>query len=231
MFTPAPSTALTDAELDRLHDALEGGAAAMKLEMLDGYFAALLCGPEFVSPNEALQEVLGEDFVFDGNDQAADIIGLVMRHWNWVAAELERTLVERRVYLPVLLEDDTGVARGNDWAAGFMRGVQARFGSWNELLDSEDEGGCLVPMMALVHEHDPDPELRPAPITDDRREEVIASMVAGATLAYRFYAPHRRAAATPSAPLRRDGPKVGRNDPCPCGSGRKYKHCCAQALN
>jgi preprotein translocase subunit SecA len=25
--------------------------------------------------------------------------------------------------------------------------------------------------------------------------------------------------------LRRDTPKVGRNDPCPCGSGKKYKHC------
>jgi preprotein translocase subunit SecA len=27
------------------------------------------------------------------------------------------------------------------------------------------------------------------------------------------------------APIRRDEPKVGRNDPCPCGSGRKYKKC------
>lgn len=26
----------------------------------------------------------------------------------------------------------------------------------------------------------------------------------------------------------RDGPKVGRNDPCPCGSGKKYKKCCGQ---
>jgi preprotein translocase subunit SecA len=26
----------------------------------------------------------------------------------------------------------------------------------------------------------------------------------------------------------RTGPKVGRNDPCPCGSGKKYKHCCGQ---
>ncbi len=26
-------------------------------------------------------------------------------------------------------------------------------------------------------------------------------------------------------PIRRDQPKVGRNDPCPCGSGKKYKHC------
>ena len=27
-------------------------------------------------------------------------------------------------------------------------------------------------------------------------------------------------------PLRRSAPKVGRNDPCPCGSGKKYKKCC-----
>jgi len=25
-----------------------------------------------------------------------------------------------------------------------------------------------------------------------------------------------------------DKPKVGRNDPCPCGSGKKYKHCCGR---
>ena len=24
------------------------------------------------------------------------------------------------------------------------------------------------------------------------------------------------------------GPKIGRNDPCPCGSGKKYKHCCGR---
>jgi preprotein translocase subunit SecA len=31
-----------------------------------------------------------------------------------------------------------------------------------------------------------------------------------------------------SAPIRKSGPKVGRNDPCPCGSGKKYKKCCGQ---
>ncbi len=34
-------------------------------------------------------------------------------------------------------------------------------------------------------------------------------------------------AATP-APVRREGEKVGRNDPCPCGSGKKYKKCCGR---
>ncbi len=28
------------------------------------------------------------------------------------------------------------------------------------------------------------------------------------------------------APIKSSTPKVGRNDPCPCGSGKKYKHCC-----
>ena len=32
-------------------------------------------------------------------------------------------------------------------------------------------------------------------------------------------------AAAPAMPMQRDGPKVGRNEPCPCGSGKKYKHC------
>jgi len=31
---------------------------------------------------------------------------------------------------------------------------------------------------------------------------------------------------TGGEPVEREAPKVGRNDPCPCGSGKKYKHCC-----
>ena len=34
-----------------------------------------------------------------------------------------------------------------------------------------------------------------------------------------------RPPAPPAAPFVRPMPKVGRNEPCPCGSGRKYKHC------
>jgi ribosomal protein L7/L12 len=38
----------------------------------------------------------------------------------------------------------------------------------------------------------------------------------------------RRAAAAPRPARPRTQPKVGRNAPCPCGSGRKYKHCCGK---
>ncbi|MGO2013227.1 MAG: SEC-C metal-binding domain-containing protein [Pseudoalteromonas sp.] len=32
----------------------------------------------------------------------------------------------------------------------------------------------------------------------------------------------------PQSPLTRTTPKVGRNDPCVCGNGRKYKKCCGK---
>jgi hypothetical protein len=38
-----------------------------------------------------------------------------------------------------------------------------------------------------------------------------------------------RAGNAPAQPIRREAPGVGRNDPCPCGSGKKYKKCCGRA--
>jgi uncharacterized protein len=174
--------------------------------------------------------VLGEDAAFDAIEHATEIFELMARHWNWIAGELLRTLSEEHVYIPLLWEDDAGVVHGNDWAHGFMRGVWARPGSWNELLASEEHGGSVLPMMMLVHEHDPDPEMRAPPMEADKRKEVIGLMIVGATRSYRYFEPRRRAsAASPgNIPLRRQAPKAGRNEPCPCGSGRKYKHCCGQ---
>lgn len=121
-----------------------------------------------------------------------------------------------------------GVAHGNDWARGFMRGMHMRHGGWAKLLDDEEQGGCVIPMMALYHEHDADPAMRPEPISTEKREKVITHMAAGIVLAYRYFRSHREASAgtafTPEP--RRSTSKVGRNDPCPCGSGKKYKRCC-----
>ena len=34
----------------------------------------------------------------------------------------------------------------------------------------------------------------------------------------------------PKTPIMRDTPKVGRNDPCICGNGRKFKKCCGKNI-
>ena len=219
---------MTD-EFNRLGKFLDGiGAPAMNMESLDGYFAALICGPDMVLPSEYLTAIWGEDFCFDDNGQATDILGLLMRHWNTISSELFRTLKEPEVYMPVLLEDDEGIAHGNDWARGFMRGVQARPASWRELVASDEHGGPLIPIMLLAYEHDPDPAMRPEPVAPDKREEILSMMIAGLTQIYRYFEPHRRSrtSASSPAPLRREGRKIGRNEPCPCGSGIKYKRCC-----
>ncbi|MGC2775140.1 MAG: YchJ family metal-binding protein, partial [Bradyrhizobium sp.] len=44
--------------------------------------------------------------------------------------------------------------------------------------------------------------------------------------AWRFVEGDTRAAVTEQKPTR--AAKVGRNDPCPCGSGKKYKFCCGR---
>jgi uncharacterized protein len=223
---------LTDAELDRLGDFLKGckGGKAMNVEALDGFFAALIAGPETVMPSEYYREVFGgemsEACEFGSLDEANEILGLMMRHWNDVAG----TLFKDEVYVPLLLEDENGVAHGNDWAHGFMRGISMRHEGWAELVNDEEHGGCLVPMMMLFHEHDEDPEMRPKPISPEKREEVIAHMTAGLLRACRYFRAQRQVnpSARTSEP-RRSAAKVGRNDPCPCGSGKKYKKCCGGA--
>ncbi len=221
---------LTDAELDRLGDFLKGckGGEAMNLEELDGFFAALIAGPETVMPSEYYSEVFGGEMAdaceFGSLDEANEILGLMMRHWNTIAS----TLCKGKVYVPLLLEDEEGVAHGNYWAHGFMRGMHMRHDGWAEFMDDEEHGGCLVPMMMLFHEHDEDPKMRPNPISAEQRENIKAHMAVGLLSAYLYFREQRQVVPVPTrANLRRNAPKVGRNDRCPCGSGKKYKRAAA----
>jgi uncharacterized protein len=232
MKTFTQNEPLTDAELDRLGAFLKGckGGRAMNIEQFDGFFAALIAGPETVMPGEYYPEVFGGEMSdaceFGSLDEANEILGLMMRHWNDIAG----TLFKGEVYEPILLQDENGVAHGNDWAHGFMWGTAMRHDGWAELVDDEEHGGCLIPTMMLCHEHDEDPEMRPEPISPEKREEVIVHMAVGLLGAYRYFRDHRQVKpGTHTSEPRRNAPKVGRNDPCPCGSGKKYKKCCGGA--
>src|SRR5260370_3965783 len=138
---------LTEGELDRLGKFLKTckGGKAMNVEQLDGFFAALIAGPETVMPSEYFSEVFGgemsEACEFGSIDQANEILGLMMRHWNTIAA----TLYKGEVYVPLLLEDGDGGAQGNDWAHGFMRGMGMRHDGWAALANDEEHRGCLIP--------------------------------------------------------------------------------------
>jgi len=229
MTTSIQSEPLTDAELDRLGDFLKSckGGKAMKLEELDGFFSALIAGPEPVMPSEYNRELFGgEAPEFSSLEEAKDILGLLTRHWNTIAG----TLFKGEIHVPLIFEDEKGELHGNDWARGFMRGMHMRHEGWAELVNDEKYGGSLIPMMMLCHEHDKDPEMRPDPISPEQREQVIAGMAAGLMNAYEYFRKEREGDLGVDAPeIGRSTPKVGRNDPCPCGSGKKYKKCCGGA--
>ncbi len=224
-------TPLSDAEYDQLESFLSQfkDKNVMNLEEIDGFFTALICSPEMTQPSIYLKEIWGDKGIpsnsaLKNEKDIQDFMNLIMRHWNTVVKKLS----EDEVFLPVLFEDSDGNAKGNEWAKGFVRGMQLHQEDWTGLSDDEENGGSLVPILALAHENDPDPKLRTykEPVSEERREQLIMGLSAGATLIYKYFEPHRRMPASTGNTFRRETPKVGRNEPCPCGSGRKYKRCC-----
>jgi uncharacterized protein len=225
------SQPLTEEEFDRLNEMLEGLGAEfdMNLERLDGFLSAMACGPGHVLPSEFLPEIWGggtEQGKFATRQMLQDFLFLLMRHWNAILDVLRSD----EVFLPLLHQDESGVALGNDWANGFMRGMDLRRAEWGRFMDDERHGGWLVPILALAHEHDPDPELRPYSELPSKelRERLIVGISAGVMGIYRHFEKQRlrERQALDSPTVRRIAPKTRRNDPCPCGSGRKFKQCC-----
>ena len=229
------SQTLTDAELERLTTVLKrfGDKRAMNLEQLDGFLSALICCPDLVPPSEYLPEIWGGDIVLEDEFSAQpilnDFLSLIMRHWNAIVD----TLQSGDVYMPLLLEDENGITHANDWANGFLRGMELRKAHWADLIDDEEHGGSLVAIFALAHEHDPDPALRPykEPVSAELRETLIVGAAAGMNKIYHYFEAQRlleKDLLDTTATFRRSMPKIGRNEPCPCGSGKKFKHCCGK---
>src|SRR5438067_2762954 len=108
------SQVLSDDEYARITDMLERSNKAMNLEMLDGFFAALICGPDVVRPSEYLREIWGGDRIggdagWRNEQEMQEFFDLIMRHWNSIAG----ALYVSDPFLPFLLEDDAGVTTAN----------------------------------------------------------------------------------------------------------------------
>jgi uncharacterized protein len=67
---------LTDAEFERLSGLLGrfDNKRPMSLEQLDGFLAALICGPEIVRPSEYLPVICGNDMVFEDSFGAQSVL-------------------------------------------------------------------------------------------------------------------------------------------------------------
>lgn len=233
MIEPIRASPLSDEELDELDAILllvEGGEIR-NVEALDGFLTALVISPELVKPSEYVPVITSggtEDhgLVFKTTAEAERFYDLIMRHWN----DINRTFRSGEVYMPVLVEDDAGETHGNDWAVGFLRGTQMRHDVWDSIVQDDDRGGVFVPLFALAYEHSDDPAVRPfdKPITQEQRGDLIVSMIAGVNGLYKDFVEQRKFSPPSAIRMPTFPAKVGRNEPCPCGSGKKFKKCCGQ---
>jgi uncharacterized protein len=224
----AAADPLTRAELGQLRAFLRGlrNPERLTLEGLDGLFCALIAGPDLVMPSEYLQVVLGTDLApedaFETKAHADEMLGLMMRHWNAIVNEYET----ETVYLPLFDPPDERGVPGRRWAKGFMRGVALRPRSWMAMFADRNEGQ-LMTIALVAGAVDPAWPAEPLPAGKAKRLESL--MGAGAGRAYHRFAAERRAGerrARAARTVRREVPRVGRNETCPCGSGRKFKQCC-----
>src|SRR5215467_13070692 len=218
--TRALDEPLTESELDQLEAFLASDAVpqdCMDLEMLDGYLAAVVSGPEMIQPSEWLPQVWSEGnhsaaAAFANKEEAQLIMALVLRHM----VGIQRTLAESPTRFKPLLylpeekkSDDRQPPEGTAWCEGYMAGVKLRDEAWQPLYDAEDARDWIFPIEALAF-GDQDPEF--AEWIDDRekRASLVEELAVASVLIYRFWQERRRATETRGSGARRGLPETSR---------------------
>lgn len=222
---------LSDDELDHLADLLldrvdedlvaEGDdEGILDLSELDGFLTAIVLAPDLIPPSRWLPVVWGDHppaFVDEADAMAT--LQLLMRHMNTISRLLLDTPARFAPLMPDRLVDGVAAPIVADWCEGFMMGVELDRDRWAQL---DEEARSALQMIALWTTFtDFGLEQIPAQEQPDDHLAVIHGCISI------LIASRQGASARPErhAP-RRSPPKIGRNAPCPCGSGRKYKHCC-----
>jgi uncharacterized protein len=227
--------ALSEQEMDELDSFLMSDATTnevMLLDCLDGFLTALVSGPAMPKPGEWMPRVWGptaEDAPkFENDVQAERITGLMMRHLNAIGWSLQQEPehFEPVFDLQVYEGDEREYMDGEMWAHGYMTGINMQRDGWKPLFESRHGSEILQPIYLLGS-----PEITEAEEalveTPAQREELSKQIPASVGLIYKFWAPQRRASDIANGKIPEDEiPKISRNAPCSCGSGRKFKKCC-----
>jgi len=246
MPLPAPAAHdLSDAEFAELDDLLAATPAPLDpcdAVMLDGFLCGVLVQPVLIESAAWLPHVFdfeGQPLPDDADPQwLARTQALILRRH----AALNRAIVDDGWFNPLILEfdDEHPMAPPAEpeaesepmnpvsqalmpWVAGFHHATMC----FPDLTELDDD--AVVNALARLYRHLPaetaeEREVvemleRESPLAtlDDAIEELVVTIADLEDLT--------RESRYKVDTVTRDAPKVGRNDPCPCGSGKKYKHC------
>src|SRR4051812_6363207 len=214
---------LTDADLDRLETYLRAehrSDATLPVDAVQGLFAAISSTTTPTPREKWLPEVLGESHAFESPEDAERIIDLLERFREDTARQLQEG--EAFDFILYGEEGDDELAA---WADGYLLGVDLADPPWDEVADSEDLDNMLFPFLVLTGQaRELALENGEEWMSEADEAKMVADIRAGLAdhlLDVRGYWFEQAKPET----VRREAPKVGRNDPCPCGSGKKYKNC------
>jgi uncharacterized protein len=208
------------------------GEETMLLEELDGFIAGVLVCPEVIPPSEWLPVVWGQIDdqtapVFDTVAHMNKMLTLVMEHYNDVAKKFFE-MPER--YAPLFAIDNrNGDVLWELWIEGFEKAVKLRPAAWRPLLDADVEtakamSGLLI-LADVARRDERFSEIEYHALEATAHERIGPFVLALNEWRVENHDP-KLGKSTPPAAAYSSFRKSARSDPCPCGSGKKYKKCC-----
>ncbi len=202
---------------------------------LQGFLFAVACSPEMVQPSDWLAAIFNDkEPVYASMAEAQHILDQLMTLHN----DVNTAVLEGHPSLPadcfvstdVLANFDHEAAPLAIWSRGFLLGHDWLEELWDVELpeEMENELGAVVMVLTFFASRQVAEDCqRDGDFGDDPLEVVAARMLALLPEAMASYAHMGRTvlAEAYQAVEQRRVTKVGRNEPCPCGSGKKFKLC------
>ena len=228
----APLSEVELAELDRFLASEATSNETMMIHAVDGYLTAVALGPVDIPAETWLPCIWGPDPdhapTFQSTEQEQRILDLIVRYVNGIrwALEFDPDDIDP-IFDTVRYQDRSReYLDGEMWAYGFIQGIALARDAWQPLFKDGGAMDALMPIYILGSDN-PTPEQQALSDTPAKREKLTEQFPASISALWRFWHPdHRPKAEAMVTRVKGPEPKVGRNDLCPCGSGKKFKKCC-----
>jgi uncharacterized protein len=198
-----------------------------------GFLFAVMSCPEMITPSQWLEPVLGE-VSFRDQAEASQVLGALYALQNWVGQRLdERKLPVPEGYRPAddpFANFEAGATFAH-WVKGFSSGHGWLREIWDRHVpdDDDDDGAGLALMTLTFFGSRRMAEGYHQDMFDDMDfDELVETAHRLLPEAFFAYAAVGRGAYMDSLQRPVRTAKIGRNEPCPCGSGKKHKKCCGR---
>lgn len=216
----APLSAEEFEQLDELlfHYANQGDENAIILNVseLDGFLTAILSSFEPVPPSEWLSVLFNQQTPDLNDERAETFMNLVSRHSHSIVESLQN---DPKNYQPIFWEERVGRRKlvvVSPWCNGYV--VGSMVANWQNLPDElQSHFDFIKAHIKLENTEEMLPLVEQRKIEKQLKQAAVAIFT---EVNAQFATPTEK-----SQPFI-NANKVGANEPCPCGSGKKYKKCC-----